>query len=814
MQLAPTKTVISNTNGRVTNFDLSSMDVSHLTNILRKQIYTEHDLAVIREYLTNALDEHAEHKPTQPVDITIPKGDNNYSFKIRDYGHGLSTNDVEGLYIQYGASTKRDSNNQAGCLGIGCKAAFAYGDTFYIESFHDNYHHKYMAALSNDTGQLHHLSSERIPTHIPHGLKISVPIKEEDSGTFRMKIGRYLNYVDKSLYNITNDHFSEGIDLVMTPDKVLLESDEESEYPWQFYTDNPMSTNNAVVVMGNVPYPIVSSNVQEHNQYLENKSLVMHAPLGSLSIAANREQLQYDDRTIMTLQEIDKDIQKTVHIRIQEIINKASSHSDAIRAFEKADKAINPGNTGRYHSINWNDISKYNWNNKPLQTEHECKGEYAYIEHSRKCRYSRAANPAYKWEDKSDRYSAQKGPRIISNGLINKFIIWNPNTHSIGRMRQLVAYNHRLNEKSEDNYITWIIISSRTPVTNDPGHNYEDLVKTFEYYGEDSTELADLPDLPRRAPNTTPTTTTNWDGTITQVASKSTARYVCRINHQESRQADRIQPIGDKEALKPTFYKLDALGNQTNEIRLAFAFKNNKIVFQSDGTPYPYESEQIGSWTHHEDHYQKHYHRNDCALTRALLIMDPDIQVQTYQDENTNRKLVNYYAIPIKRKLPEGFRWFHEYFTEQYEKYKGDIQFKMLFTWSSMSHESTQKLSSHPLNGNFTDKNYAHSKSPIIRKVHGIEKFIHGGNDIHDLILAIRKLIPNHPKYPTRINVDKWVDAYDALIKQFPLSMRLKTSSYNAYDDRRYLEKKGLESTIENAHYAYYKTKPEEDDQD
>ena len=82
-------------------------------------------------------DAHIEAGQDRPIEVTIGKRGSQLSlpvFKVQDWGTGLSREDIEQIYSQYGASTKRGSNDAVGMLGIGCKSALAYTDQFIVTS--------------------------------------------------------------------------------------------------------------------------------------------------------------------------------------------------------------------------------------------------------------------------------------------------------------------------------------------------------------------------------------------------------------------------------------------------------------------------------------------------------------------------------------------------------------------------------------------------------------------------------------------------------------------------------------------------------
>src|SRR5690349_8174125 len=82
-------------------------------------LYSDKEMAVIREYSTNARDSHIEAGVDRPIEVTTPSG-LSFFLRIKDYGVGLSKEDIIKIYSKYGASTKRYTNKQGGMLGLGC----------------------------------------------------------------------------------------------------------------------------------------------------------------------------------------------------------------------------------------------------------------------------------------------------------------------------------------------------------------------------------------------------------------------------------------------------------------------------------------------------------------------------------------------------------------------------------------------------------------------------------------------------------------------------------------------------------------------
>jgi len=94
-------------------FGISMKDQAHILAILRDRLYTNKVLAVLREYGSNAWDAHREAgKEGLPIKVSLPT-EIEPALIIRDWGPGLSEEDVFEVYVKYGASTKRGSNTNS-----------------------------------------------------------------------------------------------------------------------------------------------------------------------------------------------------------------------------------------------------------------------------------------------------------------------------------------------------------------------------------------------------------------------------------------------------------------------------------------------------------------------------------------------------------------------------------------------------------------------------------------------------------------------------------------------------------------------------
>jgi HSP90 family molecular chaperone len=120
-------------------------------NILSSGLYANKVKAIIRELSCNAVDSHiAAGKKETPFDVHLPNSLEPH-FSIRDYGTGLSHEQVTQIYTTYFESTKTASNEFIGALGLGSKSPFSYTDNFTVTAIQNGKKGIYSAFI-NDSG--------------------------------------------------------------------------------------------------------------------------------------------------------------------------------------------------------------------------------------------------------------------------------------------------------------------------------------------------------------------------------------------------------------------------------------------------------------------------------------------------------------------------------------------------------------------------------------------------------------------------------------------------------------------------------------
>lgn len=298
MRLNTTTTVEDNLVGEVIPFTIDPAGMGHIMNLLSK-VYRDNAEAVLREYAANGWDSHVAAGVGRPIEITLPTLFNPV-LTIRDFGLGLSKNDVATLYTSYGRSTKQNDDSQIGAFGIGSKCGFGLSPQFTVVGVKDGWRTVALCSLdANGFPSARILSHE--PTEDGNGvaIQITVPDHEAVARAATVLFGTW------------------------TPGSVKI----DGEMPPSIYEDTlevaggmhaayASRGGHLSVVMGNVAYRASQSLLRQAadgqgSSVRETLSLVgrglrlwAEVPMGAVDITPSRDDLSNTDRTINALRVI------------------------------------------------------------------------------------------------------------------------------------------------------------------------------------------------------------------------------------------------------------------------------------------------------------------------------------------------------------------------------------------------------------------------------------------------------------------------------------------------------------------------------
>lgn len=283
-----TNTVTSNTPTTTTPFTIELNAITF--EILSKDLYKDPIKAIIRELCCNATDAHTRaNTQAIPFDIHLPTTHEPH-FSIRDYGTGLSPEDMEYLYTGYFKSDKRHTNSEIGGKGLGSKTPLAYSDNFIVNSYFNGYQHNYSIIKDNQgLPSLLHISSN--PTDQPNGLEIIIAVNQNDITTFYEKAKLILPWMN---YRLTNTLYPTEI-----PKIEILYSTPEFDLVKHGVINQPS------ILMGNIIYPIdlrLTIPANSVRWSIDELALIIKCPIGQIDTTASRDELHYTEKTITYLQ--------------------------------------------------------------------------------------------------------------------------------------------------------------------------------------------------------------------------------------------------------------------------------------------------------------------------------------------------------------------------------------------------------------------------------------------------------------------------------------------------------------------------------
>ena len=289
------RTVKSSDGLEITEFDIEKN--AKAFKILSSNIYSDKYAALIRELSCNAYDSHIEAgKQDVPFEVHIPT-DREPWLHVRDFGIGLDEEQVRGLYSTYFKSTKADSNDFTGAMGLGSKSPFAYTDQFTVTAIKDGMKKTFLVFLSEtSTPALTKISEE--PTSDCNGVTVRVEVKTGyyESRYFEQAARKTLCWFDK-IPTITGPH-NFSVESAVVEKFVDYFGDEHDDW----FIDRNM--NGIYALQGNVLYPIKKDICRDGFDtaiFSNLRGLVLKFPIGSVDFAASREELSYDKRTTANL---------------------------------------------------------------------------------------------------------------------------------------------------------------------------------------------------------------------------------------------------------------------------------------------------------------------------------------------------------------------------------------------------------------------------------------------------------------------------------------------------------------------------------
>jgi len=341
--MIPSKTDIKtqgNMMGEKVNLSFDETATAHLLGVLT-DLYSDPEMAIIREYSTNARDSHiAAGNADVPIEITTPSAFSP-TFKVRDYGVGLSKQDVFEIYSKYGASTKRTTNDLSGVLGLGCKSALTYADQFIVTAVKDGKRIAVSITRDSTSGSMTIIDEQ--DTNEPNGVEVSIPISQSD--IFEQKVKTFFQMWEPGTV-LVNGQEPDWIKpkLIHITGNIYYFHDTKTPMPYES-SNQYLYSRNDYIVMGGCPYPcfITSYNSGAY----DNGRIIYYADIGEVDFVPSREKLLENTRTDDVRYRIQKEFNSHLLDAFKAEIEAAPTFSEALKKANIA-FSLSPTNEASY----------------------------------------------------------------------------------------------------------------------------------------------------------------------------------------------------------------------------------------------------------------------------------------------------------------------------------------------------------------------------------------------------------------------------------------------------------------------------------
>ena len=321
------------------NFTIKSSPAAF--RILASGLYANKIRSIIRELSCNARDSHVAVGNTEPWEIHMPTTYEPY-FYVKDHGLGLSHDEVITIYTTFFESTKTDSDDYVGCLGLGSKSPFSYTDNFTITAIKDGKLNIYSAFI-DEAGlpAVAHLGSDT--TDQPNGVEVRFAVNTKDFNTFSNEVQHALCWFDQMPTGniVIHPARTNTIELI---DDVTVET--------SGYTGS-------VAIMGGVCYPIeVQHPKLAQYAYLANQKLVLRFDIGELEVQPSREGLSYTNSTVDAISDRFVVLTRSINKYCTVQLEAAANIFDKIKVVNQLTKNHITATVARSVYSNWLDDSK------------------------------------------------------------------------------------------------------------------------------------------------------------------------------------------------------------------------------------------------------------------------------------------------------------------------------------------------------------------------------------------------------------------------------------------------------------------------
>ena len=359
--------------------DFDDENRARIMSVLSDKMYSKKERAILREYSANSADSMIEAgKNYFEFIVTLPTFDD-LNVKFRDFGAGLTAEEITSVYCNMGTSTKRHSNAYTGNLGLGSKSFSCISDSVTVTSWNAGEKAIYQIIKGDvrTLPQIYELS--RCATDELTGIEVCIPVKSDIMYTIHEEASNMFKYWPTlpTILNM-NEEYKSKMDNFRKTSATLFGDG------WQVRPKTDYSSV-GVALMGNVSYVLdwnkissalpLNSHTRCLFDLLQSNDVVLTYEMGAIQFVPSREHLEYSDLTIKALTTKIEDIFCKIKSSIQDKFSSATNIWEAKKIYNSIFGSGLPIET-EDGNVDINNIKILNGNLRQL--EQSLKGQLTY----------------------------------------------------------------------------------------------------------------------------------------------------------------------------------------------------------------------------------------------------------------------------------------------------------------------------------------------------------------------------------------------------------------------------------------------------
>lgn len=339
----------------VTNFKgdtfTASLNMERLELVVEDLVknYVNPEFAVLREWVSNAYDSHVDAGTDAAIEVTLPT-ELEPTLTVRDFGVGMSYDEVKNLYAVFGSTTKDESNEVIGGKGIGGKSALALASQYTLTTVKDGIKNIFIFERSPSGGVQAKTIMMNSETDEPNGVTAIVSVDRPNVFANEINVNNVLLGWPSDSINITNNDFTfKSIDSMSekltngyiangafeTPELVRGTYSNHYQVKGELFSSKDRQAFTALV--GPVVYNFEFETSEFMGVYSRSglpelsKMIALQVDIGSVTFPSSREVIEKTRSNRAHMTEILDNLIKEARDLLIDKIQKAETHHDAFR---------------------------------------------------------------------------------------------------------------------------------------------------------------------------------------------------------------------------------------------------------------------------------------------------------------------------------------------------------------------------------------------------------------------------------------------------------------------------------------------------